>query len=35
VLTPVTYVVVGIFKRGEGLDVFDEKTDFTPFKAGV
>jgi uncharacterized integral membrane protein (TIGR00697 family) len=35
VLTPVTYLVVNAFKRGEGLDVYDEKTDFTPFKAGV
>jgi len=35
VLTPVTYLFVNAFKRGEGLDVFDEKTDFTPFKAGV
>lgn len=35
VLTPVTYVFVNAFKRGEGLDVFDEKTDFTPFKTGV
>jgi uncharacterized integral membrane protein (TIGR00697 family) len=35
VLTPVTYAVVGFFKRGEGLDVYDEKTDFTPFKTGV
>jgi hypothetical protein len=31
----VTYAVFGFFKRGEGLDVYDEKTDFTPFKAGV
>lgn len=34
-LTPVTYVVVNRLKRAEGLDVYDEKTDFTPFKAGV
>jgi uncharacterized integral membrane protein (TIGR00697 family) len=33
-LTPLTYVVVNRLKRAEGLDVFDEKTDFTPFKAG-
>lgn len=32
-LTPVTYAVVGFLKRREGIDVFDEKTDFTPFKA--
>lgn len=32
VLTPVTYVVVGTLKRHEGVDLFDEGTDFTPFK---
>lgn len=32
-LTPVTYAVVGFLKRREGIDVFDEGTDFTPFKA--
>ncbi len=32
-LTPVTYVAVGTLKRREGLDVYDEGTDFTPFKA--
>jgi len=35
VLTPVTYVFVNFFKRREGLDVYDEQTDFTPFKASV
>jgi queuosine precursor transporter len=35
VLTPVTYLVVGWLKRAEGLDVYDEGTDFTPFRAGV
>jgi len=35
VLTPVTYVFVNWFKRGEGLDVYDERTDFTPFKTGI
>jgi uncharacterized integral membrane protein (TIGR00697 family) len=34
-LTPVTYKVVAWFKAEEGLDVFDTKTDFTPFKASV
>jgi uncharacterized integral membrane protein (TIGR00697 family) len=34
-LTPVTYGVVGALKRREGLDVYDEATDFTPFKAQV
>ncbi|QNA83324.1 queuosine precursor transporter [Sphingomonas sp. So64.6b] len=35
ILTPVTYAVVGFLKRREGIDVFDEGTDFTPFKARV
>ncbi len=30
-LTPVTYAVIGFLKRREGIDVFDERTDFTPF----
>ena len=30
-LTPVTYAVVGFLKRREGVDVFDTKTDFSPF----
>jgi queuosine precursor transporter len=34
-LTPVTYVVVGWLKRHEGVDLFDEGTDFTPFKTAV
>lgn len=34
-LTPVTYGVVGFLKRREGVDVFDEGTDFSPFKAKV
>ena len=34
-LTPVTYVVVGALKRREGIDLFDEGTDFTPFRAKV
>jgi queuosine precursor transporter len=34
-LTPVTYVVVGWLKRHEGVDLYDDATDFTPFKAGV
>lgn len=32
-LTPATYVVVGALKRREGVDVFDEGTDFNPFGA--
>lgn len=31
-LTPATYAVVGFLKRREGVDVFDERTDFTPFR---
>lgn len=34
-LTPVTYLVVNRLKRAEGLDVYDERTDFSPFKAGL
>ena len=34
-LTPVTYAVVGYLKRKEGVDVFDEGTDFTPFSAKI
>lgn len=34
-LTPATYVVVGALKRREGVDVFDEGTNFTPFAAKV
>jgi queuosine precursor transporter len=35
VLTPVTYAVVGFLKRREGVDVFDDGTDFTPFATRV
>lgn len=35
ILTPVTYVVIGALKRREGVDVYDERTDFTPFAARV
>jgi uncharacterized integral membrane protein (TIGR00697 family) len=34
-LTPFTYIVVNFLKRREGVDIFDEGTDFTPFKAKV
>ncbi len=34
-LTPVTYAVIGFLKRKEGLDVYDEGTNFTPFSAEV
>jgi len=35
ILTPVTYIVVNALKKREGLDIFDERTDFTPFRAAV
>ncbi len=35
VLTPVTYKVVAWFKTAEGVDVYDTRTDFTPFKTSV
>ncbi len=34
-LTPVTYAVVGALKRREGMDLFDNDTNFTPFRARV
>ncbi len=34
-LTPLTYAIVGVLKRREGVDVYDEATDFTPFRARV
>ncbi|MEO1252216.1 MAG: queuosine precursor transporter [Pseudomonadota bacterium] len=30
-LTPVTYRIVALLKRVEGVDVYDEETNFTPF----
>jgi uncharacterized PurR-regulated membrane protein YhhQ (DUF165 family) len=35
ILTPVTYAVVGFLKGREGVDVFDEGTNFSPFRAKV
>ena len=35
VLTPLTYLVVNSLKRAEGLDVYDEGTDFTPFRTRI
>jgi uncharacterized integral membrane protein (TIGR00697 family) len=32
-LTPATYATVNFLKRREGVDVFDDTTDFTPFRA--
>ena len=34
-LTPATYAVVGWLKRHEGVDLYDDATNFTPFKAGI
>ena len=34
-LTPATYAVVGFLKRREGVDVYDGKTEFTPFGVGT
>lgn len=33
VATPLTYLVVNFLKRAEGVDVFDERTKFSPFRA--
>jgi len=35
ILTPVTYAVVGFLKKAEGVDVFDNHTNFTPFSTRV
>jgi uncharacterized integral membrane protein (TIGR00697 family) len=35
ILTPVTYAVIGFLKRKEGVDVFDENTNFTPFRTSL
>jgi queuosine precursor transporter len=35
VLTPVTYAVVGWLKQHEGVDLYDEGTDFSPFKTAA
>lgn len=35
ILTPVTYAVVGWLKRHEGVDLYDEGTNFTPFKTAL
>lgn len=32
-LTPVTYIVVNRLKRAEGIDIYDTRTDFSPFAA--
>jgi hypothetical protein len=33
ILTPLTYAVVGLLKRREGVDIYDRGTDFSPFGA--
>jgi uncharacterized integral membrane protein (TIGR00697 family) len=33
--TPVTYLVVNTLKRAEGVDVYDTRTDFSPFAKGA
>ncbi|MEP2988759.1 MAG: queuosine precursor transporter [Parasphingorhabdus sp.] len=35
VLTPVTYVVIGWLKKREGVDIYDEQTNFTPFSTST
>ncbi|MBU0519394.1 queuosine precursor transporter, partial [bacterium] len=35
VFTPVTYLVVGKLKRAEGVDVYDTKTKFNPFRVAT
>jgi len=35
ILTPVTYLVVNFLKRREGVDVYDNTTNFTPFRTRI
>jgi queuosine precursor transporter len=35
VLTPVTYRVVGFLKSREGVDLYDDNTNFSPFRAKI
>ncbi|MEL6874243.1 MAG: VUT family protein, partial [Pseudomonadota bacterium] len=35
VLTPVTYIVIGWLKKREGVDIYDEQTNFTPFSTST
>ncbi len=32
IATPITYIIVARLKRAEGVDLYDQGTDFTPFK---
>lgn len=34
-MTPMTYLVVNWLKKAEGVDVFDQNTDFNPFHTGT
>lgn len=34
-VTPLTYLIVGFLKRKEGVDVYDRKTNFSPFKLRI
>lgn len=35
VLLPLTYVLIKFFKKNEGVDVFDHRTNFNPFKWNI
>jgi queuosine precursor transporter len=35
VLTPVTYKIVAFLKAREGVDLYDDKTDFSPFRTKI
>jgi uncharacterized integral membrane protein (TIGR00697 family) len=35
IATPLTYAVVGKLKKEEGIDLYDKRTDFTPFSTQV
>ena len=34
-LTPITYKLVSVLKRVENVEIFDEKTNFSPFKISI
>jgi uncharacterized integral membrane protein (TIGR00697 family) len=34
-MTPFTYLIVNFLKKSEGVDVFDEGTDFNPFRKDI
>jgi len=35
IITPFTYMIVGALKRREGVDFFDRRTNFNPFRLGL